>query len=293
MINPIVSIIIVNYKNWRLTAQCVESIREANIASSFEIIVVDNHSEDGSYERLCELLSPENIVLESDANDGFSAGNNIGVASARGRYLFFLNNDTLLRSDVLDEMIAVLDNDESFGALTCRSIDGNGDYLNNGHSFPGLASLVKEVLVKPLVPPSILACLRNSRNLDESRSVTRHDWISGSALLISAALFHAIGGWDERYFMYMEDVSLCQEVSGHDRFCGVYERLGFVHFHGDAVGSLRVIYEAGRSEIMYYRKYRPSMSKIAKRFAILRAKQRAKAFGLDAKRELENALGSI
>lgn len=290
---PLVSIIILNYKNADLTAECVRSIVTANLKVDHEIIVVDNDSQDGSYTILRDELSQFAQIIASPFNCGFSRGNNLGASYASGRYFFFLNNDTLLKPFVLEEMIGILENDSRFGAITCQSTNGKDEYLNNGHPFPSVLTMLKEIYIRPLIPEFMRAKLRQVKSGQDTGSVTPYDWISGSALLISSELFNKIGGWDEDYFMYMEDVSLCQEVARANKICGVYERHGFVHFHGDASGSERVVYEAGRSEILYYRKYPTGKTYLNKWLAIIRARKRAKTFGHCSVRRITDSLRRI
>ena len=272
------SIIIINYRTWKMTSECIESILSANLLCPFEIIVVDNGSEDGSYEKLLEYSrgNPAVKVIDAGENGGFSKGNNVGSRVAMGEYLFFFNSDTLLKPSVLDEMIAYMDCCPECGALTCLSVNAAGEFLNNGHSFPTVATMVKELFVRPIVPNFLKAYARKRRSVGARGLTSEYDWISGSGFLISSELFSGIGGWDEDYFMYMEDVSLCQEVRRAGKKCEIYNKVGFVHYLGDGSGSPRVIFEASRSEIIYYRKYNAGNSFVVKRLAIERARQRSR-----------------
>lgn len=273
------SIIIINYKTWKMTSECVDSILAANLLCSYEVVVVDNDSGDGSYEKLFNIYDGKDTkvkVIQAGENGGFSKGNNVGASVASGEYLFFFNSDTLLKSYVLDEMITFMDCRPEYGALTCLSVNAEGECLNNGHVFPTAATMAKELFVRPLVPGFIKAYARKRRSLQAKGLATDYDWISGSGLLMPSELFRAIGGWDESYFMYMEDVSLCQEVRRAGRKCAIYNKLGFVHFLGDGAGSPRVIFEASRSEIVYYRKYGTGSGGLTKRLALERARQKCR-----------------
>lgn len=268
------SIIIINYRAAAMTIDCVRSIIESGIMADYEIIVVDNDSQDGSFETMKAAGLPNTILLASPYNGGFSYGNNFGADVASGEYLFFFNNDTLLKPFVLDEMISFMECDKGCGALTCQSVNAKGDYLNNGHAFPTRMTLVKEIVVRPLVPLAVRNALRKRKQSRPQSLCVHWDWISGSGLLMRRVDYDAIGGWDESYFMYMEDVSLCQEISCLGKYCGIYNKLGFVHYLGDGMGSPKVIFEASKSEILYYRKYRPHDAKFAKTMTIERARQK-------------------
>lgn len=287
------SIVIINYRSLELTRACLDSIREHGPGVPFEVIVVDNDSQDGSYEGLCASHGSWARIVESGENGGFSKGNNVGAALATGEYLLFFNADTLLKPAVLGEMIGFMDDHPEYGAITCQSVNGAGEYLNNGHAFPSWKSIAAEVLIRPLVPAGAKARLRRSHASESLGLMIDKDWISGSALLMPADLFREIGGWDEAYFMYMEDVTLCQEVARAGRKRGIYNKLGFVHYHGDGSGSARVIFEASRSEVLYARKYLPGQVGVIKRLTIERARQRCRALSSEERRSVISRLEAL
>lgn len=274
------SIIIINYKSLKLTEDCLDSIRKNSPLCDYEVIVVDNDSGDGSYEVLAEFYGSWAHVVESGRNGGFSYGNNVGARLAVGDYLFFLNADTVLKPSVLDEMIAFMDSRGEYGVLTCQSVNSEGVSLNNGHAFPSVKSMVTELFVRPFVPMRVKGLLRDYKNKSARELVVDRDWVSGSGLLISSQLFWEIGGWDETYFMYMEDVSLCHEAVRVGKKCGVYSKVGFVHYLGTGAGSAKVVFEASKSEVEYARKYLPSQARLIRLLTTIRARQKLR--GVDS-----------
>ncbi|MDR0895156.1 MAG: glycosyltransferase family 2 protein [Prevotellaceae bacterium] len=107
MTQSLVSIITVNYNGWQDTCQLIDSLRQHE-TYPYEIIVVDNHSQGDDVERI-RAAHPEVTVIASMSNRGFAGGNNLGAAAARGEYLFFLNNDTLVRTPILETLVGRLE----------------------------------------------------------------------------------------------------------------------------------------------------------------------------------------
>lgn len=136
-----VSIIIVNYNTKRLTCQCIDSIIEKTEGVSFEIIVVDNNSTDGSQ----ELLSHDNriVFIEAGENLGFGKANNLGFKKSTGKYLFFLNSDTILLNNAL---LYFFDFYESFkgriGGVGCLLENDKGLHIHSYADFPCLKSVL-------------------------------------------------------------------------------------------------------------------------------------------------------
>lgn len=287
------SIIIINYKSFKLTSECLDSIRQNPPFCDHEVIVVDNDSRDGSYDRLLKGYGDWARIVESGRNGGFSYGNNVGARLAEGEYLFFLNADTVLKPNVLDEMVSFMDSRREFGAITCRSLNGDGIHLNNGHQFPTAKSIAVELFVRPLIPASAKSALRNLRNASASAPIVECDWISGSGLLMSRRLFMDIGCWDESFFMYMEDVGLCQEIRRAHKKCGVYSKIGFVHYLGSGCGSPKVIFESCKSEIIYARKYLPRQARLIRKLAIVRAKQKLRGSAKSVRSDVIGRLKAV
>ena len=132
--HPLVSIIIVNHNGERLLRNCVESIY-GNSYPNFEIILVDNGSEDGSI-RLVQRHYPKTKVLKLEKNLGFAYPNNLGAGSAGGKYLLFLNNDTVVASDFLAELVSAAENNKKMGSCqsllldTDHGVDSSGDFID-------------------------------------------------------------------------------------------------------------------------------------------------------------------
>lgn len=273
------SIIIINYRTPELTMACVHSVHNAlaDWPESYEVIIVDNGSGDGSAKALTCLEDERTHLYISERNGGFGYGNNLGSSKARGEYLFFLNSDTLLLPDVLPEMVAYMQaNQHSAGTMTCQMVDGEDHLLVTGHAFENAVTLVKQVLIKPLLPQWLYHLTRKQVALSSRSDVAEADWVSGAGLLIPRKLFYAIGGWNEQFFLYMEDEELCRCVKQHGYKNLVFPRIGIRHLVGKSGGSLTSISERYKSSVLYFSITKEKHSKLIRRLLLLSARRSIK-----------------
>lgn len=252
------SIIIVNYNGKTFLHDCLESIR-ANVDCdcSYEIIVVDNASTDGSVEYINKNYADVRLIV-SDINLGFTGGNNLGALNARGSYLLLLNNDTVLQSSV-NPMLNVMETHKSVGVVGCRLHYENGELqesiglehtpLSLFFSWTGLGNLFKLNIARRTVhksDPLYSASLANGLS-----------WVSGACFLTRKEIWDHLNGFDDSYFMYVEDVDYCKRV----RLCGysvAYTNdVTITHYEGGArpwIGQ-RALLNTVRSYQIYVRKY--------------------------------------
>ena len=234
------AIIIVNYRSARLVGELLESIAGRGDGWAGRIIVVDNASRDGSVEALRSKVAELGIgdraeVLDSERNDGFGAGNNFGAAAAlrstpRPEVLWFLNPDTLVDGVDLEHALAWFETDPEVGVVGTGLDNGSGKRELGGHrdiaplsEFVGTGGAFR-VLGRHAVSHS---------ELDRPGLV---DWVSGASLMMRASAFVDIGGFDENFFLYFEEVDLCRRAR-EQGWGVVYEpRVRIVHLEGQTTG---------------------------------------------------------
>ena len=213
---PVVSVIILNYNGRPWLERCLASLRDQTISGSLEIIVADNASSDGS-DRLAEALLrgwPNTRLLPHGANLGYCEGNNRAARVARGRWLFFLNNDTWLERDCLEKLLAEVGARQA-AAATPRVLDYDDD------TFQSLGAAGYDVFGLP----------STRRPHADTRNVLMPE---GCGYLIARSLFEQLGGFDAELFMYSDELDLSWRVwiSGHEAIAVPAARLhhrGAVH----------------------------------------------------------------
>jgi GT2 family glycosyltransferase len=234
---PDLSIIIVNYNTCRLLDECLASLQTAVLPpKGIEIIVVDNASSDGSQEMVREKY-PEVQLLASAENRGFSAANNIGARQANGRTLLFLNSDTKLSPEALIQPFNYLDAHDNVGAITVRLVYPSGERDPDNHrGFPTpWNALCHFSGLGRLFPGSPLFndYFQSYADFDQIHPVPV---IAGSFMMIPRAVFEQLGGWDETYFFYGEDIDICYRIGQLGYEIIYYPHVEVLHYKGASSG---------------------------------------------------------
>ncbi|MBN1483088.1 MAG: glycosyltransferase family 2 protein [Chloroflexia bacterium] len=199
------SIVIVNWNGGQVLLDCLESIYARTHSFGLEVIVVDNASSDGSPERAAADYTQVRL-LRSEHNLGFAGGNNLGLEAARGRYLLLLNNDTVVLEDALEAMLAEIESRPEVGILGCRLLNPDGSLQRSCGMFP---SLLTEFLDQTMLHRLFPTYKIGRWDYNSARPV---DWVTGACLLVRRKTYEQIGGLDEGYFMFLEDVDWCQKA---------------------------------------------------------------------------------
>ncbi|MCW4469154.1 glycosyltransferase family 2 protein [Flavobacterium sp. MFBS3-15] len=216
------SVIIVNYNGMKYLKGCFDSLYDKLSGINFEIIVLDNMSADGS----CEYIKqhyPEVRLIESSQNLGFGRGNNTAVEVAKGEYLLLINNDTIVQ-DHLAPALDFVQKDNTIGALGIRMLDGNGNYLISAANFPNPFNMVRLKNMFLMGP--------EFRSGNFTKAFYDVDWLGGSFLLMPKKIYDNVGGFDQDYFMYGEDVDLCKKVADAGYRRVFMPGLSYIHFVG-------------------------------------------------------------
>lgn len=206
-----VSVVIVNYNTKELTKQCIESIYNHTGKVSFEVIVVDNGSTDGSLSCLSNLDHDNYHYMYNPENRGFSRANNLASQTAAGRYLFFMNSDMVFVSDVLTTLIKYMENNDSAAIAGPKFLNPDGTLQVSCRNFPSIifGFLKFFPFLKYFFSRQAAAYYQQKRDYSKIQSV---DTVSAGALLIKKSLFDHINGFDEFSFMYAEDADICRQV---------------------------------------------------------------------------------
>ena len=218
------SVIIVNYNGLKYFKECFDSLYDKLSGISFEIIVIDNNSPDDS----CNYIRrnyPDVVLIDSKINYGFGKGNNEAVKRAKGEYLLLINNDTILLDSLVPVFNFVKENKE-VGAAGIKMLDGNKNYLPSVGRFPAFDGMLQ---IKKLNEMG-----EEFRTGNFSKETYDVDWITGSLIIMPKKVYDEIGGFDEDYFMYVEDVDFGKKIAlkGYRRvFMPQYSYVHFVGFN--------------------------------------------------------------
>ena len=251
------SVIIVNYNVKYFLEQCLYSVRAACQGMEAEVIVVDNHSVDGSVEMIRSRF-PEVRCIGNTVNAGFSKANNQALRVATGEYVLLLNPDTLVEEDTLKKVVDFMDQHPDGGALGVKMIDGSGRFLpesKRGLPTPS-AAFFKMTGLAALFPRSRVFSKYHLRYLDENQ-VHAVDVLSGAFMLIRAAVLRKTGLLDEDYFMYGEDIDLSYRIlkAGFKNY--YYPLTRIIHYKGESTRKTSINYVVVfyRAMIIFARKH--------------------------------------
>lgn len=227
MNNKELSIVIVNYKSWELLGNCLNSFQQYPPKLKYEIVVVDNDSQDGKFEYFSGL-HPEIKFIKNKGNYGFSNGCNLGAENSSGEFLLFLNPDTELTSDnSIDTMVEFLKENSDVGIASCRTKTVKKVERELLFSNPWLLIAFIRQIYK------LINRERIKRQFPDNADVWYPDWVSGAVVLIHSVLFEQVGGWrEDRYWMYHEDPDLCIKVKTAGKKIALLRNVTIKHVGG-------------------------------------------------------------
>lgn len=224
------SIIIINFNTSKYTINCIESII-SNTAKgiAYEIIVIDNNSK---IEDLLELEKglhefPKIQLIKNKKNLGFGGGNMTGANHANGKYLAFVNNDTLLLNDCFSLIINEMESNLNYGVCGPQAFKENGDILPTIDHF---TSPLKELFGR-----SFLEFINKEKYPKRKIAYAkpqRGQFVSGSFMVFRAVDFNTIGGFDTKIFLYQEETDICKRLLKLNKFAFLIPDAKFIHYHG-------------------------------------------------------------
>ncbi len=285
---PILSIIIVNWNVRDLLRACLASVqrswgaggqggREAGEPYHFtnlpiyrstitiEVIVVDNASSDGSAEMVTAEFPWVRLIANAE-NRGFTGGNNQGLAISAGRYVFFLNPDTVVVGDALATMVAYLDAHPEIGALGPQLRYGDGSLQSSRRRFPTFATALFESTPVgwhwPNNPWARRYRMEEKKTFEVSETSKvstgeEVDWLVGAALMVRREALAQVGGFDEGYFMYSEELDLCRRIKQAGWRIVYLPAAQIIHYEGKSseqiVAARHIRFQT--SKVRYFRKF--------------------------------------
>lgn len=278
-----ISIILLNYKQKGLVKQCIKGILASQPQISYELLVVDNNSQDGCLEMVDQMLTPTVLVdgpqaplpldqqrplppfktIQLESNTGFSFAHNRAIERATGKYMLVMNPDIAVVPGALEHMVAYMETHPDVGIVGPRLINPDGSVQQSCRRFPSWRipfyrrSLLGSL---PAAKIELAEYLMADWDHNQTRSV---EWIFGACLLIRRSVMDKIGMFDERFFLYFEDLDLCRRCWESGNQVIYLTEVEMVHYHqrlsAERSGMLGILKPAGRMHLMsgvkYYAKY--------------------------------------
>ncbi|MFA6027938.1 MAG: glycosyltransferase family 2 protein [Patescibacteria group bacterium] len=245
-----ISAIIVSYNTKDLLKKCLQSLQKQKDVSC-EIIVIDNNSQDNSVAMVAKDF-PKVILMQNKINGGFAKAVNQGINKARGEYILLINPDMLVPKDSLIKMKKILDENKDISLLGAKLVYPNGKVQASVGKFPALL-------------PNLATKLHLSDIINYGRyykprykKLTKVDWVSGGFLMFKKNLIDKIGLWDEKYFLYMEDVDFCQRAADAGLHAAFTPDVSVLHYHMQSTrkNPKKAQEEEKKSRAYYYRKFK-------------------------------------
>lgn len=247
-----ISAILVNYNDRRHLGPCLTSLR-AELGDGDEIIVVDNASSDGSPAYLVTEFPSVRLIANKD-NRGFGAANNQGLEAATGAMVLFLNTDTIVRPGAIHRLAETLTGNPDAAAVGPALVHPDGSFqVSFGKTVSFSGQLVQKLILNPFYKRAL-----------RSRAVPRSvGWLSAACLLARMDMIRRIGGFDERFFLYFEDIDLCRRLAAAGGRLIFEPRAAVVHEGGaTTTGRARDSrFEYRRSQLYFYARHAPPASR--------------------------------
>jgi len=229
----ILSIIIVSYNTKEILKDCLNSVfksfKDRKFANQTEVVVVDNHSIDGSVEFIKSFQKIK--LIENKENLGFAKANNQGIKKARGEYILLLNSDTLVKKGSLENLVKFAESKVDAGVVAPRLLNQDGTIQNSCYRLPTLIRAFREFFLNQKG-----AFLKYTPDNDQPTVV---EAVVGAAFLITPQAIKKAGLLDERYFMYFEDLDYCRRLARQGLKVYYLPQTAITHIHGASGKSLK------------------------------------------------------
>jgi N-acetylglucosaminyl-diphospho-decaprenol L-rhamnosyltransferase len=244
---PELSVILVNYNDLLHLKECLTSLTDTVEDIPFEVIVVDNRSADGT-PRWIRENAPRVQMIANTENLGFARANNQGIRHSRGKYILFMNTDTILERQTIALLLEELRSNRSVGAVGPALLCGENTFQV---SFGEKVSFFRELVQKTMLNPYYKFCLKRSA---KKRTV---GWLSAACLLTRREVLEEVGLFDENFFLYFEDIDLCARIRKKGYVLEYLPQARVFHWGGASTEGLELFsrYFYRKSQLYFYKKH--------------------------------------
>lgn len=251
-----VSIIIVNYNNFKLLDNCLKSIYQKTSDVTFEIIVIDNNSIEGD---VAEITSSyDNLILiKNKENRGFAAANNQGFKIAKGEYYLILNNDTLFIENTIKKVLDFVHSRKDKIFVGCRLLNTDTSYQESVMNFPSLWNIFTDSFFLSKIFRTSKFFNKNAISFADTKSPVEVDVIKGAFMFCKADDIKLLNGFDEKFFFYSEELDLCKRFKNSGGKIIYYPEISIIHIGGASVKNDELFFYKNQTiaRIQYFQKH--------------------------------------
>ncbi|MBC8491272.1 MAG: glycosyltransferase family 2 protein [Candidatus Marinimicrobia bacterium] len=226
-----ISIVIVNYNTSELLVNCINSIYNQTNIYDYEIIIVDNNSQDDSVMQIRKKF-PEVIVIENEENLGYAKANNQGFKVAQGEYLLVLNSDTIILPGAIDKTYSFMVNNPQTGVIGCKLLNYDKSLQPSCRSFPSILNYFSESLFLYKIFPKSSFLGKPYMSFMNYDKVNEVDVVMGAFMMIKRETLEQTGYFDENFFMYSEETDLCFRIKQKGWKIFYYPEAQIIHLGG-------------------------------------------------------------
>ncbi len=241
------SIVLVCWNNKAYLDPCLKSLFEGGLKSSFDVVVVDNGSTDGSQQMLAEKF-PQVKLIQNAGNVGLGKASNQGIEATNGRYVLLLNNDTLVNGPALDVLVEFLDAHPEAGAAAGKLLNPDGSFQSG---FAPFSTLLEEFLIATHLGELVWSGYPSHGDSNEIRAT---GWMSSACLLVRRAALNEIGLLDESYFIYGDEADLQYRLNKAGWKVYFLPNSSIIHFGGRSMDRWKRRKMVYRGKMMFYKK---------------------------------------
>lgn len=259
------SIIIVSFNTKEILKNCINTVIRNSRNINYEIIVIDNASEDGSLDLLNSISKKHPLkIIVNRKNLGFGHANNQGMKVAKGNYLLLLNSDTIIKDNLFPEIIKWMDENPKVGLCSCSLKNKDGSLQGTGGHFPTLIRVISwmtiqdiplvDAIIKPFHPMKTKSFYKGNKFYKNEKEL---DWVTGAFFLLRHKTALEVGYFDEDYFMYTEEVDYCyrlKELGWKVYFLPKWE---IIHLGGASGKGSSYVIDEYKGVKLFYKKHYP------------------------------------
>ncbi len=258
--HALVSIIIVSWRVRDLLDKCLESIVKETKNIGYEVIVVDNASDDGTLEMIKNKYKFVRLIANA-GNLGFAKANNQGIDKASGEYLLLLNPDTVIKDSAIEKVASFMSKKPEAGICGCRLIFPDGQHQDSVRRFPSFSSTAMIMLKLHYIfkfAKTVKKYLASDFNYKKTQMV---DQVMGAFFMIRRQVVEQVGKLDEKYFVWFEEVDYCLRAIKNNWQVYYYADAEVVHYQGQSFGQVMKLAKQknfNKSALLFFKNHKPN-----------------------------------